>query len=133
MKVTIGNLDGAMLSILDSYKEEVREIVDEEAKRCAKECKDNIRNSARSEMKGSGKYARAWKVTKKNGKYIVNAGEHYRLTHLLEYGHIVSSKSGKIGEGKKTFVEGRPHIRPAEENAVTDFNNSVKRRIQNGT
>lgn len=130
MKATIGNLDSAMMSILDSYKEEVREVIDEEAKRCANDCKDNIRNSASSAVKGTGKYARSWKVTKRNGAYIVNAGTQYRLTHLLEYGHIVKTKSGKIGEGKKTFVEGRPHIRPAEEKAVTDFVNSVKRRIK---
>jgi hypothetical protein len=48
---------------------------------------------------------------------------HYRLAHLLEYGHA------KVGGGR---VEGRPHIRPAEEMVIREFMAEVEEAIKRG-
>lgn len=80
---------------------------------------------------GTGKYAKAW--TQSRNPYLKGSGEygkvmhvkapHYRLTHLLEYGH--ASRSG----GR---VSAQPHIQPAAEQAIKEFEAELFRDIQKG-
>ena len=49
--------------------------------------------------------------------------DHYYLTHLLEHGHA------KKGGGR---VEGKPHIRPAEEQVIKEFMAEVEEAIKRG-
>lgn len=97
--------------IMDEYAEKVDETTDE----CMKEVADSTvaelkRTSPTS--KGHTKYARSWTVTKKGHQYIVHNKRHYRLTHLLEHGHVIKNQYGTYGR-----TTPQKHIKPAEEHA----------------
>lgn len=64
--------------------------------------------------KDHGDYARDW-TYKRTGalSFIVYNKDHYRLTHLLERGHVKANQYGKY-PGR---VPAQVHIKPAEERA----------------
>ncbi len=66
----------------------------------------------------TGKYSLSWSSRKESGAlgedaYTVYNKEHYRLTHLLENGHI-NRRTG-------SRVSAIPHIATAEEAAINEF------------
>lgn len=71
--------------------------------------------------KRTGKYRKGWRAKKVGNKIIVHNMSHYRLTHLLENGHV------KAGGGR---VVARVHIRPAEQIAIIDYLERVERAIR---
>lgn len=74
-------------------------------------------------------YASSWKVTntsKKAKGFIRNTihnEKHYRLTHLLEYGHATRN-------GKRTRAF--EHIKPIEEELIKEYENEVEEIIKKG-
>lgn len=66
----------------------------------------------------TGSYAKGWTVSDIRGKKVVHNKTDYQLTHLLEYGHA------KVNGGR---VAAHPHIRPAEEEAIKEFNDAIKK------
>lgn len=76
----------------------------------------------------SGKYAKGWGKTDTSGKiggkqYTVHNKTRYRIAHLLEFGHA------KVNGGR---VAARPHIAQVEQKAMKDFENEIRRGIENG-
>lgn len=53
---------------------------------------------------------------------------HYRLTHLLELGHVTNYKTGKYGEQKRT--KEYPHVRYGYEFAKANFEKEMKEAIE---
>ena len=78
--------------------------------------------------KRTGKYARSWTVDrhKRNGIVVRNAS-HYRLTHLLEYGHDIKHGNRVVGYSKE-----RPHIGIAERKAIKRFTEMVEKAVSEG-
>lgn len=73
----------------------------------------------------TGTYAKSWSV--KNTKETSNTLEvtvysrnRYQLAHLLEFGHA------KRGGGR---VNGKSHIAPAEEKAVSELEQEITRKL----
>ncbi len=73
-----------------------------------------------------GSYAKSWAI--KNGQKaknmyskIVYNKEHYRLTHLLEFGHALRN-------GKR--FEGIPHIRKTEDKYRQEFTEELEKKIR---
>lgn len=54
-------------------------------------------------------------------KLLYSKAPHYRLTHLLEYGHAKTS-----GGRTRAFM----HWKPAEQKAIDDFMRELKERIE---
>lgn len=81
--------------------------------------------SPRGKGSRSGEYAQSWTL-KKTGKRAkgntfgrirctVYNKDHYRLTHLLEHGHIVRNQYGTPKrEGAQHRAQAKPHIKQAE-------------------
>ncbi|WP_159446368.1 HK97 gp10 family phage protein [Acetoanaerobium noterae] len=88
--------------------------------------KETVKKLKASSPKNNGKYAKAWTFTPRNNglskSYVVHVkAPHYRLTHLLEYGH--ATRNG----GR---VPARPHIATAEKEAIEEFTKKVVQGIE---
>lgn len=80
----------------------------------------------------TGAYAKSWKSeTIKAGRHsyakVIHAGDgEYRLTHLLEHGHQIVTRSG----AKKGFAKAYPHIQSAEEAAIEEFELMLRQGVE---
>lgn len=110
------SLEIELLNLLKDYEEEVEKIADEDMKRVAKETVQELKETSPNDK---GDYSRAWTYKKTSGALKSVGYTVYNkksgLTHLLENGHNV--RPAPTHEGKKSRVEGIPHIKPAEERA----------------
>jgi len=129
-KISVDQLAAEIAKGLAGYSQEVVEKVNISSEKVGKAAVKQLkRTSPRRPPPIGGKYAKSWTMSteKEIGqphKRIIHAkAPHYRLTHLLEHGHA------KVGGGR---VEGRPHIRPAEEMVIKEFVAEVEEAIERG-
>ena len=93
-----------------------------------------VKRLKQTSPKRYGKYAKSWtmktepEVGQPHKRIVHVKAPHYRLAHLLEYGHAVAN----AGPGKKDRVDGIPHIRPAEEEVIREFAREVEEAIKRG-
>lgn len=123
--ITIEDLTDAVMEELQEYSDEITECIKDNVKQTAEECAQDIRKNA---PKDSGKYRKSWKVksvyeSDNDIRVVIHSKKEYRRTHLLENGHA------KRGGGR---VEGKPHIKPAEERAEKKLMKKVKITISGG-
>ena len=128
--IKIDQLAAEIAKELAKYSQEVVEKVNISSEKVGKKAVKQLkRTSPRRPPPIGGKYAKSWTMSteKEIGqphKRIIHAkAPHYRLTHLLEHGHA------KVGGGR---VEGKPHIRPAEEMVIKEFVAEVEEAIERG-
>lgn len=119
-------IERAISEIFEEYGVEVKETVNAIAEEVAEETVKELKKTspARKEI-GGGKYRRSWK---KIGEKSLNGNStftvfntRYRLTHLLENGHL--TRDGR------TRTQGIKHIAPAEEKAVESFLRKVEEKL----
>lgn len=111
---------------LEDYKDLAISELKKAAKKAAKSIKEDIKTNAPYK---TGQYRDSWTVktvTDDNSKIelVVHNKNRYMLTHLLENGHA------KRGGGR---VAGIPHIKPAEERGVKQFEDDIKAALERGT
>lgn len=109
--------------ILSEYAGSVKENLDEVTKAVAKKGAQAVRRAAAGAVGGSGKYARGWTSKVEVGRLGVSGVIYNKtpgLPHLLEYGHA------NRGGGR---TPGRPHIAPAEEQIVKEYEEEVKSKL----
>ena len=114
-----------MAEILDGYDKEVREAVEKDIEKVARDTAKKLRQTSPKE---SGEYAKNWAVRndrKSKTTIVYNKAPTYRLTHLLEKGHVIRNQYGTWG---RTSAE--PHIAPAEQEAVKDLVKKVEEDIE---
>lgn len=117
MKLNVGE---QLAEILEDYSEEVKKTKDKVFKDVAKESAAKLRSTS-PRRPNHGEYASSWRMkTNPDGSVVVYNKDHYRLTHLLENGHVIRNKKGTYGR-----TNGIKHIAPVEEWA----NNEVVERI----
>ena len=124
--IKIDQLVGEIAKELSKFSQEVVEKVNVSSDKVGKAAVKQLKQTS---PKRYGNYAKSWVMTTEKAvgqphRRIIHAkAPHYRLTHLLEYGHA------KVGGGR---VEGRPHIGPAEEMVIREFTREVEEAIKRG-
>lgn len=113
--------------ILTNYAEGIQEAITEEAKKIGKEGATRLKNTKGTYKVRSGDYNKSWKTKEETGANFVHVSihseKHYRLTHLLEYGHAT-----RDGKRTKAF----PHIEPVDDFVKETFVNNVEEIIKRG-
>lgn len=124
--IKIDALGTEIAKLMEEYASEVAADTKAEAKEVAKEAVKELKQTS-PEGPGSrkGHYKDGWasKVESENAVSIgirIYNKKKPGLTHLLEKGHA------KRGGGR---VEGIPHIGPAEQNAVENYEKRLKERL----
>ena len=124
--ISVDQLAAEIAKGLADYSQDVVEKVNVSSEKVGKAAVKQLKQTS---PKKTGKYAKSWTMKTEPDvgqphKRIVHVkAPHYRLAHLLEYGHA------KVGGGR---VEGRPHIRPAEEMVIQEFMAEVEEAIERG-
>lgn len=137
MNIEPYELEDAVRHILDDASKELKnkiKVVGEEvAKECVKQLKETSPKRTGNAEKGTknkyrpGAYARSWMYSKQfneitgSNEYTVYNDWHYRLTHLLENGHV-----NRDGSRSRKFV----HIAPANNKACKDYERKVEEAIR---
>src|SRR5690606_39295353 len=104
-----------------TYTEEVGAAIEEAVKETAQAVAADLRETA---PKDTGEDAKGWTARKEGpGRYVVYNKKKPQLTHLLEHGHAKSS-GGR--------VEGRPHIKPAEERHAPQLERKIAQILERG-
>lgn len=119
-------------SSFNEYSEEVIEAVDAATWETANKAKNQVIKNIDSAGINSRKYKKAISArTFKEGRIGTQTGlvfvkaPHYRLTHLLENGHVIKNANGSYGRTKA-----RPHWEPAQKKLETDYPNAVRDKIE---
>lgn len=123
MKVSLNELAPAVSAALKDYGTVAAQQVKKAVEEVAQDCRRDIQNRS---PKRTGRYRRGWKVvTVYDGPFgrtlRVQNSTSYQLSHLLEYGHA------KRDGGR---VDGKPHIRPAEERAARDMPRKIEEALE---
>lgn len=114
--------------ILTGYADGVKEQIEEETREVVKEGASRLKNTRNTYKVRSGDYNKSWsyKVNKTydevNGTVYARK-PHYRLTHLLEYGHATRN-----GGRTRAFV----HIAPVNDYCCEIYEERVKNAIKRG-
>lgn len=121
-RVTIDNMAAAIMEGLNEYADLATDNLKAAVKKAGTTARKEIQANAPSD---TGAYAKSWSV--KNTKETSNTLEvtvysknRYQLAHLLEFGHA------KRGGGR---VNGKSHIAPAEEKAVSELEQEITRKL----
>lgn len=131
VKVSPDQLGQAILKGLEIYTEEVSEAVSKAVQDVGKDSAKELRTI--NQVSGSNvweQYPKGWAVqnTKRKGRTIseVHNKEHYRLTHLLENGHVIKNGTGRTYGSTRKFE----HIKPVEEKAVKELEKKIMEAIE---
>lgn len=120
-KVSAVNFSSAVSEILSEYGEDISMAVTETVQVVAEQATAELKGAG--DFKGS-KYRRSWsnEIKKKPGytDAVVFNKQHYRLTHLLEFGHAKQN-----GGRTRAF----PHIAPVNDKVGEMFEKELKARI----
>ena len=124
-RVRIPELETAIAEILEEYGDDVAEGLRQAVLSVADIAKQEVKAGAPYR---TGKYQKGWSVRKDTADRfrtdaIIHNRTRYQIAHLLEKGHA------KRGGGR---VEAIVHIAPAEQRAVKNLEEAVKRIAQNG-
>lgn len=125
--IDISQMAAEIADMLEDYGASVYDEVVKASDAIAKETVSELRQTS---PKDEGTYAKAWRHSKSSeilpglayGRVVHVRSPHYRLTHLLEYGHA-------LRQGGR--APAKPHIAQAEQNAISKFVQRLKEGIAN--
>lgn len=120
MATNINNLAQEFRTILEHYTSDIGERADRVVQEVGEETVEELKITSRKGKRK--KYAKSWKLKKDKKGHVVVHNTEYRLTHLLEKGHMKRGGKGRT----------RPfgHIKPAEQRAVHSLIEKLRREIQ---
>lgn len=114
----LNNLSNEIVNALKEYTDDVIKGVEVVKKEVAKNTVSTLKETS---PKKTGSYRKGWRTKDVNGTQVIFNKTDYQLTHLLEFGHA-KKNGGRVGA--------KPHIRPAEEKAIKEFESEVKKVIK---
>lgn len=121
---SIDDLAREITNAVRDYTEDVTHAIESKVDETAERMKRDTQAEA---PKKTGKYAKGFKVTKRDKqgsvKRIIWNKKYSRLVHLLEFGHA------KVNGGR---VQGHPHLRPVYDRHARQLTDDIKRIIRNG-
>ena len=122
----VKNFNKTLMKQLQRYSKVLDKDVQKVAKEVANEAKRDVqRGSPVSEMDRKGQYQKGWGVVFLDGAYIVRNKTDYRLTHLLERGHVLRDGTGrKVGQARAF-----EHIEPVEKDLIKEFEKRIDKLI----
>lgn len=125
MSIKPEDLGKVLKNYLDNYVENIEEDVIETTDTMTKEAKEELKRI--SPVGETGRYHKGWAIKQaKKGKHkysrVIWNRTDYRLTHLLEFGHVKRNGTG--------WVEAEPHIRPTEEKYKVKFTETLEKKIR---
>lgn len=120
-----GSISHQIDDILTTYTKQVHDVLDECLQAESKDTAKLLKTTSPKRGKYSRGYARSWGVVRRGDAYIVRNAKHYRVTHLLENGHVIKNGVGRYGR-----VKPRKHIGPAEDAAAMRLPLRIKVRLK---
>lgn len=117
-------------AILEEYGPEVQEVVNKAAVETAKETVKDLKQTSPKSKRAGKHYANNWAMKEKKipaggiNTVVYNKAPTYRLTHLLEKGHVVKNQYGTYGRAPAIR-----HIEPAEERGIENFLRKVESEL----
>ena len=100
----------------------------ETLKIAAKDTAKNVKKLSPRRPGLPARYASGWVAsTRTKGEWIVYNKTHYRLTHLLENGHVTVYKTGRYGPRRTTTPN--PHIAIAEKQMKETIGTTLRREL----
>lgn len=107
------DLDKTVQEICAKYGDSVYDVMGDAVKEVSDEATQKLRAV---NFKTGGEYSADWIAEeipkgRLNKTAIVRNEEHYRLAHLLEFGHVSKNGTGRTFGRVKAY----PHIKPVEE------------------
>lgn len=123
-KVEVNEMANEVVKWLTEYSEEVTEVAKEVVDKVAEECFDEVKNHITWKDK---KYSQSFAINKsfddkrnRRRTWYVKS-PHYRLTHLLEFGHVTRN-----GGRTKAY----PHVKYGDEYVKNNFEREMKEAIE---
>ena len=123
--IKINALSSEITKLMEEYADDVAAEMKEETKQIAKDTVAVLKKTSPKRAGGGKHYQSGWAVTTESEKshaigLVIHNKKKPGLTHLLEKGHA------KRGGGR---VNGKPHITPAEQQAVETYEKRLKVRL----
>lgn len=120
-----------MNELLDEYGADVLSVTVSAADDTSKQARNELRKMSSGGFNDvTGRYRRGWRASLKKSTLSVEATVYnetdYRLTHLLENGHVVKNQYGETGASAKAF----PHISEVNDWAIEQFESKLAEGIE---
>ena len=118
-----------MKKALQEADREIKTKVNTAVDSVAKESVNKLRDSSPARP-GHGEYAKSWTIKRERSRSGINDvtihnRDHYRLTHLLEKGHIIRNAKGTYGRTNPI-----KHIEPVEEFFNSEIPAQIERELE---
>ena len=122
--MALDSVSSQIAEILDEYEKKVRETAEKDIEQVAK---DTVQRLKQTSPKDSGDYARSWTLKRDRATKTTTVynKDHYRLTHLLEKGHIKRNQAGTYGR-----QDPQEHIGPAEKEASAELVRKIEEDLR---
>lgn len=124
-RVTVDGLADAVQGILEQYANNVEDAMAPVLKKTAQTGRAELRATS---PKKTGDYAKGWQYSASEDglHYRIYNGTEYRLTHLLEHGHVIRNGTKR----KYGFVPAREHIAPVDEKVIEQLPDAIIAAIE---